>query len=753
MNEPDEKSGPDAAWESLRAVIEDISGELLLRPLLTRIVRHACDLIGADNGTIGLYDPERDVIRTEAAYRMPPNELGAEMKRGMGLAGQVLATGEPVVLGRYGDVDNPTQPGLAENAVVGVPIHWHGELIGFFGIGSAPGDGRRFSAADVEMLSLFARHAAIAITNARRYEFEQRRTERFALLARVGRLLTTDLQREEVLSRAADAIHELLGYPYVAVMLVDETDPNRLLMRAVSGIASAEYPAPQWLPIGRGLVGACAREKRAFLVNDVSTDPRYVPTPGLSGIQAEVVTPILLGSRLLGVLNVESGQPFSREDVASLGIVADQMAVALENSRLFADTRRALQETQLLFDTSARMSAASDTMEVVVAYLEQVAAGGRFACTVTEYEWASDEAEEAGEDPVYVRILGVWTPAGGLDLTERRHPYQRDSLDNDLEAGRTVAMANVHVDPRATRTLRRIQRESGRPALALIPLRARGTRRLGHVILSAPVPTNWAEDELRRYQITATHLATVLDNRKQQTTATRRQRQVAVLEERARLARDLHDSVTQQLFSIHLMAQTIPAINKRDPAEAERRLERLLNISQSALAEMRALLVELGPASALPDAGRALVSRLRRDGLAATLASHIAEVGEVQRTLSPHAPTVTLEAAGYRPLSDPETEEALLRIAQEALSNAVKYARATHIEIRLTTDVEAVHLAVRDNGQGIVAEKKRVGGLGLNTMRERAEARGGTLSIASEPGEGTAVSVTIPVRPARQTKP
>jgi signal transduction histidine kinase/putative methionine-R-sulfoxide reductase with GAF domain len=751
IEEPDNPS-ETAAWESLRAVIEDISGELLLRPLLTRIVRHACDLIGADNGTIGLYDGERDVIRTEAAYRMPPSELGAEMQRGMGLAGKVLATGEPVVLGRYGDIDNPTQPDLAENAVVGVPIHWHNELIGFFGIGTAPGDKRRFSPADVEMLSLFARHAAIAITNARRYEFEQRRTERFALLARVGRLLTTDLQHEEVLSRAADAIHELLGYPYVAVMLVDENDPNHLLLRAVSGIASPEHPSPQWLPIGRGLVGASAREKRAFLVNDVTTDPRYVPTPGLTGIQAEVVTPILLGNRLLGVLNVESDKPFSREDVASLGIVADQMAVALENSRLFADTRRALHETQLLYDTSARMSAAPDTMAVVVAYLEQVAAGGRFACTVTEYEWKSEEAEIAGDNPVSVRILGVWTPDGGLDLAERRHPYQRDALDEDLEAGRTVAMTNVHVDPRATRTLRQIQRESGRPALALIPLRARGTR-IGHVILSAPMPTNWAEDELRRYQITATQLATVLDNRKQQATGTRRQRQVAVLEERARLARDLHDSVTQQLFSIHLMAQTIPTINKRDPVEAERRLDRLLNISQSALAEMRALLVELGPASALPDAGRALVSRLRRDGLAATLAAHIAEVGEVQRTLSPNAPTITLEAARYRPLADPDDEEALLRIAQEAVSNAVKYARAERIEIQLRKDRGGVHLTVRDNGQGIVTEKKRVGGLGLNTMRERAAARGGTFSLSSELDTGTLVSVTIPNSQTRKTKP
>jgi signal transduction histidine kinase len=266
------------------------------------------------------------------------------------------------------------------------------------------------------------------------------------------------------------------------------------------------------------------------------------------------------------------------------------------------------------------------------------------------------------------------------------------------------------------------------------------------------MPHPWSEDELRRYQITATQLATVLDNRRQQEVGTRRQRQVAVLEERARLARDLHDSVTQQLFSIHLMAQTIPALNKRNPAEAEQRLERLLNISQSALAEMRALLVELGPSHTLPDAGRAVVSRLRRDGLAATLAAHISEVSEVQHTLSANAPTITLECAAYHPLLDADSEEALLRIAQEALSNAVKYARATRIGISLTTTLDEAHLTIADNGQGIIVERKRVGGLGLTTMRERAEARGGTLYISSEPGTGTQISVTIPISHTRKSK-
>jgi signal transduction histidine kinase len=157
--------------EGLRQVIEEISSELELRPLLTHIVRHACELLEAHDGSIGLYDPQADLIRTEAVYRMPEGELGSEMPPGVGLAGQVLLQRRPVIYGRYGDVPGHALTSLADNAVVGVPIFWRGELTGFFGLGAPPP--RRFTRQDAETLSLFGRHAAIAIQNARLFERAQ----------------------------------------------------------------------------------------------------------------------------------------------------------------------------------------------------------------------------------------------------------------------------------------------------------------------------------------------------------------------------------------------------------------------------------------------------------------------------------------------------------------------------------------------------------------------------------------------------
>ena len=108
--------------ESLRKVIESIGSELEIRPLLTRMLRHACDLLDAKNGAIGLVDTERNVIRTEAAYRMPESEIGAEMAPGVGLAGHVFVSRRLIVRDRYGDVEHPTQPELSCNAVSGVAI-------------------------------------------------------------------------------------------------------------------------------------------------------------------------------------------------------------------------------------------------------------------------------------------------------------------------------------------------------------------------------------------------------------------------------------------------------------------------------------------------------------------------------------------------------------------------------------------------------------------------------------------------------
>ncbi len=222
-------------YDSLRQVIEEISSELELRPLLTSIVRHACELLDAWDGSIGLYDGQREVFRTEAIYRMPIAEFGREMSSGVGLAGLVLERRAAVVLDRYDQAPRPVLPMLPElaaNAVLGMPIFWRERLIGFFGIGAPPP--RRFDARDIEILAQFGRHAAVAIENARLYE----RVQQSAVLEERNRLARElhDSVTQKMFSLA------LIAQTLAAAWKRDPAEGERRTTRLVelSGAALAE---------------------------------------------------------------------------------------------------------------------------------------------------------------------------------------------------------------------------------------------------------------------------------------------------------------------------------------------------------------------------------------------------------------------------------------------------------------------------------------------------------------------------------
>jgi two-component system nitrate/nitrite sensor histidine kinase NarX len=191
--------------------------------------------------------------------------------------------------------------------------------------------------------------------------------------------------------------------------------------------------------------------------------------------------------------------------------------------------------------------------------------------------------------------------------------------------------------------------------------------------------------------------------------------------ERTRLARDLHDAVTQTLFSTTLIADVLPDLWAMNPAEGQRRLEELRQMTRGALAEMRTLLVELRP-NALVEVPLATLLRQLTEAMVSRARIHI-----------------QLSAEGERKLP-PDVQVGLYRIAQEALNNVVKHAKATHAVVTLRMG-ETVRLTVADDGGGFDPGAITADHLGLHIMRERADAIGAQLSVYSEPGEGTQVSV------------
>ncbi len=198
-------------------------------------------------------------------------------------------------------------------------------------------------------------------------------------------------------------------------------------------------------------------------------------------------------------------------------------------------------------------------------------------------------------------------------------------------------------------------------------------------------------------------------------------------EERRRLARELHDSVSQALYGISLGVHTARLQLDRNPKELAETLDYVLELAEAALIEMRALIFELRPES-LETEG--LVTALNKQ--AAALHARQGIVVQVDLGDEPDVPL--------------EVKQDLYRIAQEALHNTVKHARASHIELRLQQVGEMVTVEVSDNGRGFDAAASFPGHLGLHSMRERVKSLGGELQIESAPGQGTRIRANVPVQ-------
>lgn len=204
--------------------------------------------------------------------------------------------------------------------------------------------------------------------------------------------------------------------------------------------------------------------------------------------------------------------------------------------------------------------------------------------------------------------------------------------------------------------------------------------------------------------------------------ARQRAREQATTEERNRLARDLHDAVSQTLFSASLISEVLPALWQKNGKEGQKRLEEVRQLTRGALAEMRTLLLELRPDSLVE----------------AEIGYLLKQLGESITGRSRIPVEVTVEGACAMSV---EVKVALYRIAQEALNNVVKHAQATEAKVDLLCSDEEVTMRVSDNGKGFTPRSIPPNSLGLNIMKERAKEIGAKLSVRSRPGKGAVVKV------------
>ncbi|MFJ9036622.1 GAF domain-containing sensor histidine kinase [Streptomyces sp. NPDC102406] len=304
-------------------------------------------------------------------------------------------------------------------------------------------------------------------------------------------------------------------------------------------------------------------------------------------------------------------------------------------------------------------------------------------------------------------------------------PRQHGILAAMLREARTERLADVRQDPRFEGW------PSAHPDMSDflgLPVKD-GDETIGALFLAnkrCPKPQDgcgFTQDDEELLQILAQHAAIALTNAR----LYERSRELTIAEERSRLAHELHDAVSQKLFSLRLTAQAAATLMDRDPTRAKGELRHVVELAAQATEELRAAVVELRPAA------------LDEDGLVATLRTHIQVLDRA------HTAHVTFATGGIRALPAAQ-EEAMLRVAQEALHNALRHSGAEHVHVTVDKRGAGVALRVTDDGSGFDPQAIRRAGrhLGLVSMRDRAGGVGGRLTVESEPGKGTTIDMEVP---------
>lgn len=547
----------------------------------------------------------------------------------------------------------------------------------------------------------------------------RRRMDELQTMFAVQQAITSRLDPDAVLQLIADEARRLTSSQRTAVFMVDG---ESLCVSVVSGDDSSGMLGYR-MPIGQSLTGQSLQTGEVVRVNDARHDPRVnAEIVARAGVQSFITIPLISGTQPIGAIAVvdKTTGPYGPEDERVLTMLASGAVIGLENARLYhveqerrreADQRRQVAEG--LRDILGILNSNRSLNEI----LDYIIAGagrllGTDACAIfrlkAERGLFSIQAARGLSDE---HMAEITIPAGqsavGRAVAERRPVVVKD-LGSQQDLWR---------DPDMRKHLTWLARKYA--GLLAVPLISKDEI-YGGIVLYYPEPRDFSPEELELAVSFADQATLAIENARLRAQA----EETAVAAERSRLARDLHDAVTQTLFSASLIAEVLPKLWDKDPAEGRRRLGELRQLTRGALAEMRTLLLELRPAT-LVEVG--LDDLLRQLTEATTGRARLPVALEVE--------------GGHRHLP-PDVQVALYRIAQEALNNVAKHSGADQATVALRCRPDLVELRVRDNGRGFDPGGVLPDRLGLGIMRERAEAIKAALTIESRPGRGTEIAVT-----------
>ena len=707
--------------------LQRMSLALLSADSLTTVVqiavRYVEESIACRAAGISLYDAQRAEAlvvgssdsQLPTGARLPitvPDALAA-MNRGhiyVFADAQALAADSPG-LRRIAD--------LGGRSVLAAPVRAGETLLGLLWIAAA--EVRPFTAEEDTIAREVCDLVAVAIHNRQLLEAEQKARERERGLREVGASLTLGLELDEVLRRILDQLERLIAFSSAGIVLLDGWQLVFAARREVNVTRQNLDAMRDHTPTNLRRVFDSAQP---FLIDDTTVAEEWSHLPGFEYIRAWLGVPLMLKGACIGALTIDREQPhsFTAEDVELALAFANQAAVAIDNARLFnevqtyaerldARVRERTRELEALYGITAAAIENLDLERVLARALELAvqavgcSGGGIYLV----------QPGQPGLRP------GARVGVGGpLDDTPAAQLFTRLSPDGaPWVAGGSRATYDHGAGPLPDGLF-----AVGTRAAAVAPLRAHG-RSLGVLVLWSDAADAFNGSSLLLTAI-ADQIGAAVDNiQLRQMT-----RQAAIIEERERLARDLHDAATQTVFSAGLFAEAArESARAGDLAQVERYSQSVVQRIYQALGEMRLLLFELR------------TETLAQLGLAGALHERLQSV-EKRANI---ATRLRVEGVGSLPLA---LEETFYRVALEALNNALRHAHARHVSVTLRAADGQLTLFIRDDGVGFRRrDAAQQGGMGLDSMAKRIHKVDGSIRIISRPGHGTRVEARAPLAP------
>jgi len=718
-----------------------VVSELDTAQVLHAVARNVLDLAGADDVYIFLHDPGSGSLTFGTAlWRTEPSRVSSQ-KQPDQFTRAVLGSSRSLVINHAREHPYFASPeaegrGASVEAIAGFPLLGTAGVVGVMAVAYLRP--HIFGADELRMLGLLASQAAVAITNARLYEETRQRLEEITMLHEVSLAAASTLSLEEIAKRVIAVVEQSLGFEYQSLYLIDD---KRGVLELVGRDAGTQ-DRPSEVPMGQGLAGWVAECGIGLRIGDVSQDVRYVES--IPGVRSALVIPLAVGDRVIGVLEASSSylDAFSADDERMIVTVARQLAVAIENARLYQETERRLAEVSTLYQLARQVNTSlnvQDRLNSTVWALKQ--AMGCRACSI------------ALLDPVE-NVLEIRAAAG----IKGKHRENFKLRLGEGVAGRVALEGSPMYVPDTLRAEDFIFFDRSVRSLLTVPLSVQG-KIIGTLSVDSEQPDAFSAADERLLAIAAAQAAVAIENARLYTSLEQRARNLteayAELQEVDRLRDEMVQNVSHELRTpltfVKGYVELLLAGDTGPLTDLQKEYLEVVIEKTDTVTRLVSDIMFLQQADQIPKKASISLVKLARRALQGCAATAEQAGLILVQNIPDNLPPVMGDAGR------------LLQVFDNLLGNAIKFSPdGGHITVTLEDVGEMLQVSVSDEGVGIPkdqqeriferfyqvdgsARRRFAGvGLGLTIAKRIVEAHGGEIWVESEPGAGSTFKFTVP---------